>query len=148
MSYTNLHYHIVFSTKNRVAVMDETVMPRLCQYFGGIIRELDGTLLLANGPADHIHLATTLSPKLALTDFLRTIKTNTSRWIHQNFAHMGDFRWQDGYSAFSVSHSAVPKVIRYIRNQIEHHRTVTFEEELRTLLRRHNIDYDEKCLLG
>lgn len=76
--------------------MDETDISRLCQYFGGIIRELNGTLLLVNGPADHIHLAVNLSPKLALADFLRIIKTNTSRWIHQNFTQLGDFHWQYG----------------------------------------------------
>ena len=121
-------------------------MPRLCQYLGGITREMSGQLIAANGPADHIHLATILSPKSALMDFVRTIKTNTSRWIHQTFPQLQDFAWQDGYSAFTVSHSGIAQVMDYIKKQNEHHQKMSFQDELVSLLKRHEIEYDERYI--
>jgi REP element-mobilizing transposase RayT len=146
MSYTNLNYHIVFSTKGRRALLQADVLPRLVKYIGGIARKLDGKLLEANRPDDHLHMATIVYPQKPIADFARDIKANSSKWIHKTFSQLKDFAWQDGYSAFAVSHSAIPKVIEYIRNQQEHHRKMTFQEELIALLKRHEIDFDERYI--
>ncbi len=146
MSFTNLSYHIVFSTKERRPLMKPDVLARICQYVGGIIRNHDGAALAVNGTADHLHIATIAAPKIAISDFVRTIKSNSSRWVHETFPSLTDFRWQDGYSAFTVSRSVQDAVIAYVMNQQKHHEKVTFQEELISLLEKHGIEYDEKYL--
>ena len=146
MSYTNLHHHIVFATKNRRAMLIHRIMEQLLPYMGGIIRNLDGTMLAANGPEDHLHILATLPPTIAPCDFIRDIKASTSKWIHKTFPEMVSFCWQDGYAAFSVSHSVVPQVIDYIHNQQEHHKEKTFEEELIALLELHEIEFDARYI--
>ncbi len=146
MSYISLKYHLVFSTKDRKPFLPVEIMSRLGPYVGGIIRDLHGDMLAANGPADHIHIATILDQKVPLMDVLGRIKANSSKWIHQTFDGLADFAWQEGYAAFSVSHSASDQVIQYVRRQIEHHSKMDFKQELRALLDRHGIVYDEKYL--
>ncbi|MCK5784032.1 MAG: IS200/IS605 family transposase [Desulfobacterales bacterium] len=148
MSYTCLNYHIVFSTKERKPYLNEEQVQAVCQYIGGILRNQKGCLLTANGMPDHLHLAASLHPQTCLSDCLREIKASSSKWIHETYPDLELFSWQDGYSAFSVSYSGVDKVIAYIRNQQEHHRKITFEEELISLLKKHKIDYDLKYVLG
>ncbi|MHC4855605.1 MAG: IS200/IS605 family transposase [Planctomycetota bacterium] len=148
MSYTSLNYHIVFSTKERRAYFNEEQVQTVCRYIGGILRNQKGRLLTANGTADHLHLAASLHPQTNLSDCLREIKASSSRWIHEKYADLERFSWQDGYSAFSVSYSGVDAVLAYIKNQKEHHRKMTFEEELISLLNKHNIDYDPKYVFG
>ena len=146
MSYTCLHYHIVFATKERRPFVDEAMMPRLAQYIGGIIRGFGGKLLQCNGPGDHIHLAALLPATRGLADMIRDIKSNSSSWVHDEFESLRVFGWQDGYAAFSVSQSGMPAVVNYIRRQKEHHHEMTFEEELAKLLERHEISFDPKYL--
>jgi len=146
MSYTNLMYHIVFSTKGRKPMILPEDMPRICQYIGGIIREMSGSMIAANGPADHVHIAALAAAKTAVADFVRTVKTNSSRWIHKTLPGMSAFAWQDGYAAFSVSRSGMSRVVNYVRNQVAQHAKMTFEEELIALLSRHGIRYDERYL--
>ena len=105
---------------------------------------LNGKMLEANGSEDHLHVAAITNSQITIADFVRDIKANSSKWIHQTFPDLQEFAWQDGYSAFSVSHSAMPKVIAYVSKQQEHHRKVTFQEELIALLKRHEIDFDER----
>lgn len=119
-------------------------MSRLQKYLGGIVRELEGKLLAANGPDDHIHLLLLLSPKKSLIDILRNVKANSSKWIHQTYPHLKNFAWQDGYSAFTVSQSSLNSVIHYIENQVDHHQKMDYHEELIALLKRHQIDYDQR----
>jgi REP element-mobilizing transposase RayT len=146
MSYICLKYHLVFSTKDRRPLLSAAIMPRLSPYIGGIIREIGGSMLAANGPADHIHVAAVLDQKLPLMEALNIIKANSSKWIHQNFSELADFAWQEGYAAFSVSHSATNQVVGYVQRQLEHHAKMDFQQELRTLLDRHGIEYDERYL--
>jgi putative transposase len=146
MSYTNLNYHIVYSTKDRRPFIQPDLLPQLVKYTGGVIRKLSDQMLDANGPEDHFHIITILPPTIAVSECIQKIKAGTSSWIHKSFPQHQDFGWQDGYAAFSVSHSAVPKVLEYIRNQQEHHKKMTYTEELIALLKRHNIPYDEKYL--
>ena len=144
MSYTSLFYHIVFSTKQRRPLLSEELLPRVIRYIGGIIRNMDSQLLEGGGIEDHLHLAATVHPNSALADFVRTVKANSSRWIHKTFPEIGAFAWQDGYAAFTVSLSMVSRVKEYIGSQREHHKTMSFAEELVALLRKHRIHYDER----
>ena len=144
MSYTSLHYHIVFSTKERRAYLDPEGNERLNAYFGGMIRNMKAKLHSINNTADHIHLAVGLSSDILLSSFVRLLKTNSSKWVHETFESLQTFSWQEGYSAFSVSYSGMDKVIQYIENQQAHHKKLSFEEELTLLLEKHHIKYDPK----
>jgi REP element-mobilizing transposase RayT len=143
-TYSRLLTHVVFSTKNRVPSIDKPTGPRLFAYMGGIVRELSGTALIVNGLSDHVHLLVCLPPTLAISDFNRVLKTNSSKWFHDEFPVNRDFGWQTGYGAFSVSESNIPTVQKYIANQEEHHQSMTFQEEFLALLKRHGIEYDER----
>ena len=146
MSYTCLNYHIMFSTKQRRGLITPAVLPRLCAYLGGMIKTQGGRPIEINGPEDHIHIIASLSPRISISDCMRDLKANSTNWIHETFRQLRAFYWQDGYSAFSVSPSALQNVVKYVKNQQEHHRTVSFEEELKRLLDSHGIEYDERYL--
>ena len=146
MSYTNLKYHIVFSTKQRRPLIESTLLPRLQEYVGGIVRELDGKLLEANGPEDHMHLCIQAKPTIAVSDLVGKIKANSSGWVHKTFPHLRDFAWQDGYAAFTVAQSGLSILSKYIHAQQEHHKKQSFQEELIALLKLHGIDYDERYI--
>ncbi|HVA46468.1 MAG TPA: IS200/IS605 family transposase [Pirellulales bacterium] len=109
-TYTNLLYHIVFSTKDRISLIEPSVRPDLHGYLGGIVRELGGTALEIGGVADHVHLLVKLPPKIAISDFMRELKANSSKWMNEQRMKLRKFGWQDGYAAFSVSKSQVPSV--------------------------------------
>ncbi len=145
-TFTHLLYHVVFGTKNRHPFMDKDLTERLFPYLGGIIRELGGTALTIGGMPDHTHLLVSLPPTLAVADVLRVVKTNSSRWVHETWPERRTFAWQAGYGAFSVSRSNEDAVARYIANQEEHHRRISFEEEFIALLKKHGISYDPRYL--
>jgi putative transposase len=145
-SYTCLLYHLVFSTKDREPWLQTELRPRLWEYLSGAIRSEGGFCLLANGVADHVHLLGRLRQDKAVSEVLRSIKANSSGWIHDAFPKLRGFHWQDGYGAFTVSQSQTETVRRYIANQEAHHRKLTFQEEFLTLLKAHEIEYDERYL--
>lgn len=145
-TFTNLLTHIIFSTKHRAPQIDQSLKPQLLAYMGGIVREINSAALLVNGTADHVHLLVRLPATVALADALRVIKTNSSRWVHEQGPTHSDFAWQTGYGAFSVSQSAAEAVLRYIANQEEHHRKVSFQQEMIAYLRRNKIAYDERYI--
>ena len=145
-TFTNLLYHVVFSTKDRLPQIDDEVRPRLFGYLGGIVREAGGTALIANGAADHAHLLAELPATLAVSDFMWTLKTNSSRWVHGTWPARRALAWQTGYGAFSVSQSNVEPVRRYIAEQEQRHRTMTFQEEFVAILHRHGIVFDERYI--
>ena len=145
-SYTCLLYHIVFSTKEREPWLDIELRPRLWEYLSCAIRGEGGFCLLVNGIADHVHLLARLRQDKAVSEVLRSIKANSSGWIHREFPQRGGFHWQDGYGAFTVSKSQTETVRHYIANQEAHHRKLTFQEEFLTLLKAHEIEYDERYL--
>jgi REP element-mobilizing transposase RayT len=145
-SFTCLHYHLVFSTKHRLPQIAADLAPRLYAYLGGILRSDDGCLVAAGGMPDHVHLLARLSKQASVADALRLLKANSSKWIHETFPDRRDFAWQNGYGAFAVSYSNLTRVQRYIANQAEHHRTLTFQEEFIAFLRRHHLEYDERYL--
>ena len=145
-TYTNLLYHVIFSTKDRIPWIEPSFRKDLYRYMGGIVRELGGTPLEIGGVADHVHLLIKLKPTLALADFMRKLKSGSSKWMNEEKMRLRKFGWQDGYAAFSVSTSQASQVKRYIKNQEQHHRRTTFQEEFVRLLRKHGIEYEERYL--
>ncbi|HUE16443.1 MAG TPA: IS200/IS605 family transposase, partial [Planctomycetaceae bacterium] len=145
-AYTNLLYHLVFSTKERRPLIDRVIKPQLCAYMGGIVRGENGELLEINGVANHLHLLVRLRPTLAIADALRIYKTNSSKWANEEFRRRSRFEWQEGYAAFTVSQSQAPRLVAYIQNQEEHHRKRNFRSELAQLLKRHGIAFEERHL--
>jgi len=144
-THTNLLTHIIFSTKDRMPLIDSDVKPRLHAYIGGIVRELKGTALSVNGTTDHVHLLVGLLPTVAISDAVRVIKANSSRWMREQ-VRVEKFGWQSGYGAFSVSQSNAQAVLAYISHQQEHHRKISFKEEFIAFLKKHDIQYDEHFL--
>lgn len=144
-SYTNLLYHIVCGTKDRRPLISNQWRGEFDRYVGGLVSENGGELLDIGGMPDHVHLSIRLRPDISVSDLMCFIKANSSGWIHkQGFSP--EFRWQDGYGAFTVSKSQMPAVSHYIRTQPEHHRRKTFPEEFAELLERHGIPYDPRYL--
>ena len=143
-SYTNLLYHLVFSTKDRRPLITPDKEVRLYEYMGGIVRELGGISLELNGTEDHVHQLATLRPDKAISDVLRDLKSNASGWMHDVFPSLKDFSWQRGYGAFTVSQSNVEDVRNYIRRQKEHHLKVSFRDELIQFLKANGIKYDPR----
>ena len=144
-TYTKLIYHIVFSTKERVPLITEEVRDRLYPYLGGVIRGEKGSLMEIGGVADHIHLLARFGAAIAVSDMVQRIKGNSSHWLNQQPGFW--FAWQNGYGAFTVSESQVAAARKYIQRQEEHHKQVSFKDELISLLRKHRIDFDEDDLL-
>jgi REP element-mobilizing transposase RayT len=142
-SFAALHCHIVFSTKYREPRIKPEVQPRLFHYIGGILRNHSSQLVATGGMPDHVHLLASLGRTLAVADAVRLIKSNSSSWMHDELG-LADFGWQDGYGAFAVSYSNVDQVKEYLANQEEHHRRVSFQEEFLELLRRHELEWDER----
>ena len=145
-TYTALYYHVIFSTKRRQRWLTTDIEQRVWSYLGGIARDSKMTALQVGGIEDHIHILLSAPPTIAPSKAAQWIKGGSSKWIHETFPNMRAFAWQDGYGAFTVSKSAVPDVIRYIQNQLEHHRTRTFQEEYLMLLERHGVEYDVRYL--
>jgi len=145
-SFVCLNCHMVFSTKNRVALINPDLAPRLYAYIGGIVSNLGGRLVVAGGMPDHVHLIVSLAKTMSTADTMRTLKSNSSGWIHETFPHMRHSAWQTSYGAFAVSHSKLDQAKAYVANQREHHKARTFKEEFLTLLRRHDIEYDERYI--
>lgn len=143
-TFTNLLFHVVYSTKYRKPTIERQWQDNLYGYIGGIIRDKKGTLLCMGGVADHVHILVKLSPTIAISELLRLIKSNSSRMVNETIRPQIPFEWQPGYAAFSVSESQYPIVRKYILNQEEHHYMMSFEEEFIELLERHKIGYDQK----
>jgi REP element-mobilizing transposase RayT len=141
-----LHYHFIFSTKQRAPLITHDLQPRLYEYLGGILRAQNSSLLAAGGMPDHVHILVRLNKEMSVAEALRLLKANSSKWVHETFPEHRAFAWQAGYAAFAVSYSGLRPVKQFIANQEEHHRTVRFEDELRAFLRRHHIEFDERYL--
>lgn len=146
-TYVNNIVHIVFHTKSKTSdVLDEDLM-RLHQYIGGIVKGTGAVLIEVGGMPDHVHLLVSLPKTMALSDFVRVVKAESSRWIKTlNTHYYGAFSWQEGYGAFSVSASVAPRVVNYIRNQESHHKGKSFMDEYKSFLQAYGIDYDERYL--
>ena len=143
-TYSDLTTHIVFSTKDRRPWITEGIRTELFAYLGGLVKEQKGKPIKINGVADHVHMLVTLPATLNVSDAMRFIKTNSSRWINRKFG--GRFAWQKGYGVFSLSSSQVAKVATYIANREQHHAKFNFRGEFLTMLRNSRVDFDEEFL--
>ena len=146
-TFTNIVIHALFSTKARRPYLDAELKQELFPYMGGIIGKLNGQSLLINGPSDHVHLLFVQPAALGLAELMEKVKANSSRWVKERWPQRARFAWQTGYTAFSVSQSRVEAVRTYIRNQEQHHRKRSFQEELVAFLKQHGIAYDPRFLL-
>ena len=146
-TFTNLLVHVIFSTKHRAPLIAPDLRERLFEYIGGIIRKEKGILLEIGGMPDHVHLLARFKADRSVATMTRSIKSSSTKWVHDAFPERNEFAWQVGYGAFSVSESQVPVVRRYIRSQEAHHARLSFKDELIGLLRRHRIEFDERYLL-
>jgi REP element-mobilizing transposase RayT len=147
-TYTALHYHIIFSTKNREPWLNAEVEQRVWAYIGGVARKHKMTALRVGGVDDHIHALVRAPSTHAPSQVAQWLKGDSSKWVHLEFPQLKKFAWQDGYGAFTVSKSHLPNIIRYIQNQREHHRKRTFQEEYLELLQKHEIEYDDRYVWG
>jgi REP element-mobilizing transposase RayT len=145
-SYISMLAHFVWSTKNREPFILPSWRDDLYGYIGGILKNKRATLLERGGMADHIHLLVAMPSTLSLAEIVNVVKSNSSKWVHENIEQGKAFGWQERYGAFSVSKSAEPQVREYLVNQEEHHRVRPFKEEFVMFLNRHEIAYDERYL--
>lgn len=143
-SLAQIYVHLVFSTKDRRPLIANAQMEPLRGYIAGVCRNIDSPLLSAGMVADHVHLLYAQSKNITIADAVAKIKSNSSRWMNQQDNSNGSFQWQRGYAAFSVSASRVRAVERYLENQSEHHKVVSFQDESRQFFKRYKVEYDEK----
>jgi len=136
--------HLIFITKNRVAVLTPDIQKELYPYLAVVLRENNCPASKVGGFIDHAHLFFGLSRTLSIAQVVETVKTSSSKWIETKGAQFSQFHWQGGYGSFSVSQSEAETVIRYIENQEEHHRKMTFQEEFRKFLERYQVPYNER----
>jgi REP element-mobilizing transposase RayT len=147
-TYTNLVVHALFSTKERKRSITPELKADLHAYMGGILRNLKVRTLALNGIEDHVHLLVVLPPTLCTADLMEALKSSSTGWVRKKGGESKTFAWQGGYTAFSVSQSNIGVVKAYIENQEQHHRKMSFKEELAAFLEKHGISYDERYLLG
>jgi len=141
-TFSNLNFHIIFSTKHRDAVITPELEKELYPYIAGIIKGEGAILLKIGGTENHVHLIARLKPTHDIPDILKKIKANSSKWINKQQKINGRFSWQLGYGIFSVSESQLPNTIKYVGNQKEHHHRATFKEEFIRFLEKNGIQYD------
>lgn len=144
-SYSQIHIHLVFSTKDRRNSIPKEWQARLWAYLAGICRNHEILALAIGGTENHVHLLILLPPKLSLAKGVAALKANSSKWMGEQ-GH--SFSWQEGYGAFSVSSSNLDRVVQYIQDQEAHHRKANFEDEFRALLQKHGVEYDPKWVVG
>ncbi len=145
-SFNSCLIHCVWSTKNRVSLLNSELLARLSPYLGGIARENKMKTIAVGGVADHVHLLISLPSTLSVAKAIQLLKGNSSKWIHEAFPRLVGFAWQEGYGAFSISISGVEATAAYIANQKEHHRQRTFQAEFEAILRKHGLDFDQRML--
>jgi putative transposase len=144
-TFLSLHYHVVFSTKERRPLIRDAWRARLHQYLGGAVRGLEGIPEMVGGIEDHAHLLVGLRATHCVADFMRELKKASSVWIAENCEP--GFAWQEGYSAFSVSWTHIQVVRSYVASQEEHHKKIGFTDELRRLLDKNGVKYEPKYLV-
>lgn len=143
-SLSRILVHLVFSTKNREVVLNAAIQSELHPYLAGTLDGIDCPSLQVGGVENHVHLFFGLSRTRSVADVVETVKTSSSKWIKTKGVEFGGFHWQSGYGAFSVSQSDADAVVAYIRNQAQHHRKITFQDEYRRLLERYQVAFDER----
>ena len=145
-TYTQILYQIVFSTKKRERTLTKGNRTELFKYMWGVLKEKNCHLYRINGVEDHLHIVTHLHPTIALASLIKDLKLASSAHIRENKLFPNFDGWQVGYSAFTYTIKEKNRLIEYVKNQEEHHKTKTFREELIELLKEHGIEFDEKYL--
>src|SRR5262249_863868 len=146
-SLAQIYLHLVFSTQDRRPFLqDPTIREKMHAYIKGICKKQDCPWLAVGGVEDHVHVACRLSKTITIAALVKELKQGSSIWVKSEFKGMSAFHWQHGYGAFSVSPSHWPALARYIEGQEEHHRRESFQDELRRLLRKYNVEFDERYL--
>lgn len=145
-TYTQIYLHVVFAVKGRDNLISKNWKDELYKYITGIVTNEGQKLIAINGMPDHIHILIGLKPDKSLSDLVRDIKANSSRFINDKKWINGKFEWQAGFGAFSYSHSQLTNVINYIQNQEEHHKKKTFKEEYIEFLTAFNVDYKNEYI--
>ena len=144
-SLSAVYIHLVFSTKERRPFLrDKTVRDSLHAYMGGVSKTLECPPLIVGGVEDHVHLLCRFGRTITQAEWVKELKRVSNGWLKAQGRDYADFEWQGGYADFSVSQSNLEQVKQYIASQEEHHRKVTFQDELRTLLHKHEIEFDER----
>jgi REP element-mobilizing transposase RayT len=142
----SLLVHIVFSTKNRANLITTEIEPDLYKYISGTLRKMEPPCLKIGGTANHVHLHVSQSKNIALAFLLEEMKKSSSKWIKQQDTSLRSCSWQDGYGAFTIGQSNVAALKRYIEMQKSHHRRKSFKDELRALLKKYDVKYDERYI--
>lgn len=145
-TYTQIYLHIVFSVKGRENLIQKKWKEELHKYICGIVNGKKQKVYAIGGMSDHIHILVSILPNIAISDLVRDIKANSSKWINEKEYLIGKFQWQEGFGAFSYAQSQLDTVIAYINNQEQHHQKKTFQNEYLELLQKFKIEYDEKFL--
>jgi hypothetical protein len=145
-TFSQIQIQVVFAVKGRESLISSEWEARLYQYITGIVRNKDQKMLAINGMPDHIHFFIGMKPSCCLSDLVREVKKASNDFIKENKLSKFKFSWQEGYGAFSYSHSQIDNVVKYIMNQKEYHRKVTFKEEYIDFLKKFEIQHDDKYL--
>jgi len=146
-TYTQIHFQVVFAVQNRQSLISEKWEDELYKYITGIIQNYDHKVIQINGMPDHIHILFGMRPTQSLSDLMKMIKGDSSKWINKKGFVRGKFSWQAGYGGFTYSKSQLPNVIQYIKNQKEHHRRISFSQEYLNFLKEYKVEYDERYVL-
>jgi len=146
-TFTQIYLQLVFAVQNRISLINATWKDELFKYITGIVQNNKHKLIVINGTSNHIHAFIGYKPHQLLPDLLQDIKGSSSKWINTRGFVRGKFQWQEGYGAFSYSNSQIDSVVKYIMNQEQHHKKVTFADEYKELLKVFNIAFDEKYIL-
>lgn len=145
-TFSQIYIQIVFAVRNRESLIRSSWEQELYRYITGIIQNKGQKMLQINGMPDHIHFLMGMKPSCCLSDLIREVKKSSTDFIRENNYIRSKFQWQDGYGAFSYSHSSLDGVIRYIQFQKEHHRNISFREEYTSLLNSFNIEFKDEYL--
>ncbi len=143
-SLSKVYVHITFSTKNRENRIDNKIENPLFEYIGGICKQMECNPIKVGGHQNHVHILCLLSRKVAQMTLLENVKKSSSKWVKTQGDEYSDFYWQDGYGIFSVNPTEIDVVEEYIKNQKEHHKKKSFQDEFRAFLKKYNVDYDER----
>jgi putative transposase len=145
-SLARLCVHLVFSTKHRDPFLQDSIRKDLHAYMATVLKNMECPALIINSVEDHIHILLDLGRTISISYVMEHVKKTSSKWLKTQSQTLSNFAWQSGYGAFAVSESNVAAIRQYIETQREHHRKITFQEEYRTFLTKHQISYDERCV--
>lgn len=145
-TYTQIYMHIVFAVSHREAMIDNAWMDKLYAYMVGICHNRKHFVHAIGGTADHVHLLVGMNPSDSVSDLVKNLKGTSSHWINENY-YNGRFSWQSGYGAFAYSRSLIPEVKRYVENQREHHRRISFREEVERMFQNAGIEYNPEYMM-